>query len=550
MKPFRFLTCAHTAVTARASSILCRILTAILPSLRELYEDIFEEILGSRTCCFPVSLSSDCALKAGSIWHAQTSPAQRAAGVEIETTDITAFYNNIPQDGPDGLRAVVKKMAALALAKMGCSPGGKGVLRVTRGEAHEKITVAAINTAAGLCTALGRQYAKLPKKKDDEEPTNDLLVGLPEISNILDVVLDHALARFGETVFIQRFGIPMGTHSGAQDANIYGFNFEFLYATSLLTRFRACKARMLTAEVLVDRLGRRESTAFNAAAAAALAEYEELAEELAAIIDEAQCASRYARFIDDMYFLGNKYRQRLLDSFPKCITFEVSASNVGQPFKGVHFMDVFTQQASAYPHELLFTLYAKTRGMDYANVPKRQYTMASSFISQIAGSVNTLRGQWSRFCSIISEQNDFVRETVLVMLKLVLRNGAEPEPLIRALHKLAYTRPYLRGGRDADGNRLRPTTPNGVLRKVLRLFNDSRAEADSIERLTAMSPQCRQEAGEEAEREAAREEARRAEAAAEAVAARALSREAQRLARDFEAECEAEREAEREAAEL
>jgi hypothetical protein len=100
------------------------------------------------------------------------------------------------------------------------------------------------------------------------------------IMDMLRVLLKHSYVRFGAKLVLQKNGLPMGTQSGPDLANWFGFNYELIFL------------RALVADITAG----AEPSASNA---------------------RRSCASLtlYARFIDDVLNFNNLQFQQILNVY-------------------------------------------------------------------------------------------------------------------------------------------------------------------------------------------------------------------------------------------
>ena len=98
-----------------------------------------------------------------------------------------------------------------------------------------------------------------------------------------------------------------------------------------------------------------------------------------------------------------------------------------------------------------------------------------------------------------------------MLIKLVAINKIPKEPLITALRKLLFNRPYRYGN---SHNTTHPTTPAAIFAHIMMLFDKYVDVPDGVRQLIHTTPQVQQE---EAQRQRAAETAMRAPTASNPV---------------------------------
>jgi len=231
------------------------------------------------------------------------------------------------------------------------------------------------------------------------------------IMDMLRVLLKHSYVRFGAKLVLQKNGLPMGTQSGPDLANCFGFFYELTYFL-----------RALVADISAG----AEPGASNA---------------------RRSCAALtlYARFIDDVLNFNNLQFQQILNVYPPSISFTaatpLTTGNIGIPY-----LDARIFQSSSAPHQVTIRLYDKRRDDKYKAIDIIQYTHWDSFLPYTT-KINIFTSQFYRFTRLLTNERSFHLEVVICLCRLIVLKGYPRLPLMRKLRKLLFqgTTRYIHG---------------------------------------------------------------------------------------------------------
>ena len=203
----------------------------------------------------------------------------------------------------------------------------------------------------------------------------------------IEYILDNSFVVFGENVFRQKWGIPMGGNSSSEIADCTLGWFEFTYMKSLMDRKNRSKIKL--AKILSDN----------------------------------------KRYVDDLISMnylnfGDLYR----DIYPNGLLMERS----GNHNKVVNYLDLRIELDGKGGY--ITKVYNKLDDFDF---PVIQYTFSSGNMPQEIGH-NVFFGEILRFSQLCSDKKDFIKLAKKLYEKLTMR-GYQKQALIKKFRK-AYGR--------------------------------------------------------------------------------------------------------------
>jgi hypothetical protein len=383
----RFITSAHQCGTACLSDMLGRVLRFLTPCLKTSWKELMRQAGLPDVTTFPVIKSTSDLLEIIELYHRQTTIAERAANPPFfQSWDIDSFYPSILHAE---LLPAISSLLDTAWGVL--DPLGNKCLRVAFSTSGKRGTTLPIVDATA---------APLPRSLNIDKSV---------IMDMLRVLLKHSV-RFGAKLVLQKNGLPMGTQSGPDLANCFGFFYELTFLRALVADISAGA----------------EPGASNA---------------------RRSCAALtlYARFIDDVLNFNNLQFQQILNVYPPSISFTaatpLTTGNIGIPY-----LDARIFQSSSAPHQVTIRLYDKRRDDKYKAIDIIQYTHWDSFLPYTT-KINIFTSQFYRFTRLLTNERSFHLEVAICLCRLIVLKGYPRLPLMRKLRKLLFqgTTRYIHG---------------------------------------------------------------------------------------------------------
>lgn len=262
----------------------------------------------------------------------------------------------------------------------------------------------------------------------------------------LRLLLFNSFITFGDTVFRQLLGIPMGTNAAPFIANYYLLAYELQFCLRLqkasmkrlpvpgATAQRQHIKRHLHEPNLVN-WARRDITGGDIARAL-LAEFR-----------------LTKQFLDDLLSINNRILDKMLYTsqtylgFPGIYPDALNLTTAGEGQTQVPYMDIlFVREEHGDKVNLVTLLYDKRRRPDLAALGLIKFPSISSALSrQCKG--NILTSQFHRYVGIITDRHNLLYELAQRMMELHLK-GYDMNTAISKLAKLVHQRRDMLPGKD------------------------------------------------------------------------------------------------------
>lgn len=243
--------------------------------------------------------------------------------------------------------------------------------------------------------------------------------------DVMSLLVDNSYVRFGDHVFHQTRGIPMGINPAVFLANYYLFCYELAFVQQLVsaiqehTQHREWEVTPDDITVALDTLSAPDTA-------------HEVSGELKAIVARVLLESfRFTvRFVDDFTSGPNPHLTLLLyctdtvlqgtfkGIYPESLSLEKTGNNP-LDFSTLDVRIISTQQANGVM-ESFTVLFDKRRQECYARLPIVQYTHISSMLSESSG-YNIIISQLHRFKELIMSIANYVLESAKLVRRLQLR---------------------------------------------------------------------------------------------------------------------------------
>jgi hypothetical protein len=110
---------------------------------------------------------------------------------------------------------------------------------------HEDIRNALHHVLSIVFSKIKYIYADMYSASWQEKRKSMICISKEKLLQLIDFVLDNAYFKFGNRIYRQIVGIPMGTDCGPYIANLTLFSYEFKYVSNLIKHGRIDEARML-----------------------------------------------------------------------------------------------------------------------------------------------------------------------------------------------------------------------------------------------------------------------------------------------------------------
>jgi len=194
-------------------------------------------------------------------------------------------------------------------------------------------------------------------------------VNAKALADCLDYLIDNTFVTFGNAIFQQNIGIPMGTNCAVFLANYFLFTYELEFASKLIDQ---------------DRL------------------------------EELRHFSHTFRYIDDVLPLNNPHFSTLFsDIYPQ----ETLTLNKESDANSVTFLDIRITLRASRNRAYHTTVFDKRTLPKYKLLPMTRYPHATSFVPPRFG-LNIVTSQCFRFLRRCMSRNSFIFNLAKVVLEL------------------------------------------------------------------------------------------------------------------------------------
>jgi len=284
-----------------------------------------------------------------------------------------------------------------------------------------------------------------------------ILLKLSEAVDILKLLVENSYVRFGDLLFHQTRGIPMGINPAVYMANYYLFYYEFQFITQLVDLMKRYPPGGPAADMHVDDL--LNMTAVNEVMLPQNVMY--IGDAARTVLQKFRCT---VRFVDDFTSGPNPFTSRLLYTNQSLMGGLIHGLYPGQfleleETKGddlyhfstldVNIVTTIQLVCDSVGLPLRRVVHSHTRLFDkrkkacYASLPIVQYTNVSSTLSASSG-YNILLSQLFRYRELITHKGNYVLE-VAKLIKRMQCAGYKGSILFRKLKHHLKLHPYTYG---------------------------------------------------------------------------------------------------------
>ena len=386
--PARFIISGSKSPTASLSSLLSGILVHMQSALDTIFSNVYAEA-GVDASSSTILNSSRDFLSVLDLFNTVTTVHERRTTPPVlSTRDVTQMYTNIPiDDCVDKVSRIVKEVFELKRA-------------ANNGERMAMCVTASKITWVKAKDVWEESYNRTGKLKNTLTNTYITFDGF---KGHLKYLLANLYFKFGEEVFRQIIGLPMGTNCAPQLANFFMAYYELAYLRKLVTEYK------------IDR---------TAASRQRVADF------------------RYVkRYIDDIGAVNNlTFINNLGDVYPAYLRF------TGSPGPTMNFLDITIRQSVAISRHLETVLYDKRREPAFARLKIKKYTHWSSAIPRTS-KLGILKSQFIRLGRITSNDVNYIYEAAEICWNLVTESSFSRAAVARNLWRLMENNPYIRSHR-------------------------------------------------------------------------------------------------------
>lgn len=420
----RFLTLSHNTSLTPLAKLLNHFFSSFMPHITQLWDKTMRPAgFSSSTLLFTppghpesyvISQSSQVIPRIQAYNRSMSSAIRPDAPRHIQTFDFTRLYTNLPHDD------LVNKVSALIRESWPAQAQWYKVYpRKSTGHSTFK------NTPPPPVTSW---YSR-------DHGERYFVWTLESVCAAIQYLVSHTLLTFGDRVFRQTLGIPMGTNPAVHLATLLLFAYELAHVRRC-TRFicdptlQYFYPRVLTPADLPALLALTTPELF--------IRRKDIARF---ILFQFRFTCRY---IDDILALGNiiikdmLFETRLFLGFagiyPICLGITLASAGTTAPYLDMRLYFL--------PNGLLTTeLYDKRREQRFANIQLVRFPHVSSNLSDRC-KYNCISGEFHRLRRIVLQQDNFCRELARVQVQLESR-GYSSRRLLRRLHKHCHAYPHL-----------------------------------------------------------------------------------------------------------